>query len=87
MRKSKFSESQIVGILKDANTDGDGVIHRQRAALEALVQGLTVQQFEDKEQLPIGLADIVDGANVGVLQRRDRARFPAEPLPGLARSG
>lgn len=65
-----------------------GDIHRfgrrQRSAFDAAFQRLLVVIGHHDEQLPIlGLAKFVDGANIGMVKRRSRARLLNETLFGL----
>jgi hypothetical protein len=46
-------------------------------------QGLAFEQFHGDKGLPIVLINLVDGANVFVIERRRGPRFHAEALEGL----
>jgi hypothetical protein len=53
-----------------------------------LLQHVSVQQLQNEERLSItGLADVIKGADVGMLERRDRARFAVESLARLGIGG
>ena len=55
-------------------------IKRQRAPPGLVAQRAAVDPFEDEKRQSVGLADIVDRQNVGVVQRRQRACFTTQPL-------
>ena len=60
----------------------------QRAARNSLLQGLTLEQLHDDEGPAIGrLSNIVDRADIGMLQGCHRLRFAPEPLASLSRIG
>ena len=54
----------------------------QWAARETSVQGLALKQFHDEELTVTFLPDVVDGADVRVIQRGNRSRFTLEPSGG-----
>ena len=72
-----MDDAMLVRLLQsacDLEGDRDGVLTRQRAAQEARLQRLAVVERHRDEQLPLGcLADLVDRADVGMIQRRGRA--------------
>ena len=51
------------------------LVQRQRLARNAVLQCLTVQEFHDDESLSVLLVNLVDGANVRVIQGRCGLRF------------
>jgi hypothetical protein len=51
--------------------------------LPKVLQGLAIQKLHGNERLATLLADIVDRADVGMVQGRRCLRFPAEPLQRL----
>ena len=63
--------------------DLGAVLHRapqrQSAAGQLLPQGVAFETFRNKIWRALMLANIVDGKNVGVVQRGDGARFGLEP--------
>jgi hypothetical protein len=60
----------------------------ERSALQPLLQRFPLQQLHDEEHAAVaGLADVEYRADVRVRQRRNRAGFPLQALPGLRRSG
>ena len=50
---------------------------------DAVLEGLAFEQFHRDERPAFELADVVDRADVGVIEGRCRARFPAKPLDRL----
>ena len=50
---------------------------------QAVSQRLTFQVLHDQVVDAILVADVVQRADVGMVQGRNRARFPVEALPGL----
>ncbi len=60
----------------------------QRAVRDSLLQGLTLEQLHDNECLAIGrFSDVVDRADVGVLQGCHCLRFALESLASSSRIG
>ena len=55
----------------------------QRAACDALLQRLPFQQFHRKEGLSLELGDLIDGADIGMIQGGGRARLAAKALERL----
>src|SRR5262249_53825469 len=51
-----------------------------RAAIDQSAEGLAFDQFGDDVRLPVGLSDVVDGDDIGVVERAERARLLLEPL-------
>ena len=68
----------------DLDADVDNLLDLERAGRDAIVQCLALHPFHDDERLAIVLADVVDGADVGMVQRGCGARFNAEALNGLS---
>ena len=52
---------------------------RHRSALEPPLKRLSLDVFDDEEVTAILAADVVDRADVRVIERGDRARFALEP--------
>ena len=55
----------------------------QRLASDPMPERLPFQQFHGDEGSPIDFVDLVDGADVGVVQRGCSPRFPLEATEGL----
>src|SRR5262249_37123441 len=55
----------------------------QRLASDLVPQRLPLQQFHGDEGLPIGLINLVDRADVRVIQCRSGTSFTTEPFKGL----
>ncbi len=68
--------------VRDVDRDVDDPIDRQRAGAEDLVQGGAVDQLHHDEAAAVMLADVVERADVGVVQRRGGARLALEALRG-----
>jgi hypothetical protein len=62
--------------------DGDGDFQQsfqlEVPARDAVLESFPFQAFHGDESAPILSADVVDGANVGMIQRRGRLRFALE---------
>ena len=71
---------QRVGDL-DAHVEHRG--QAQRTGGEPILQRRALQILHDDERPPVLLADVVDGADVRVVQRRRRLRFAREPAQCL----
>ena len=50
---------------------------------QVAVERLALNQLHGDEILAIGFTNFIDGANVGMIQRRSGARFEPEPLERL----
>ena len=73
------------GVQRVGNLDAH-VEHRvqaQRTGGEPILQRRALQILHDDERSPVLLADVVDGADVRVVQRRRRLRFAREPAQRL----
>src|SRR5215469_13284669 len=55
----------------------------QRAPFDLALEGDTLEKLHGDERLPILLADVVDGADIGVVQRRSCLRFALKPRQRL----
>ena len=60
------------------------VIRFQRLALDAVFEGLALQVLHDDEGLAFMLVNVVNGADVGMIERRGRAGFALEAFQRLA---
>src|SRR6185295_11212057 len=69
----------------DLGGDVDGLEQRQRPALDPALEGLAVAEGHGDEQpLVLRLVDLVDGADVGMVEHRGGPRLAQEaPLVGL----
>ena len=66
----------------------DGVVQRQRPPLDPLLQRLPLVVRHHEVQLPVGgLVDLVDRADVGVVESRGGLGFLQEPLLGRLVAG
>src|ERR1019366_7706264 len=65
------------------NTDIDDLVHRQRVAVDLLIQTLAFQQLHGDEVLRIAFLDGIDGANVGMVQGRGGTRLLLETLQSV----
>ena len=65
----------------DGQVQHDG--HREWPPPNRGPQRLAFDQLHRDEMLAVVLADVVDGADVGVIQRRGRARFAPQPFRSL----
>jgi hypothetical protein len=54
-----------------------------RAARDAVLQRHAIEKLYDDERLVAALADLVNGADVGVVQGRRRTHFAPKTLEGL----
>jgi hypothetical protein len=69
---------------RDLHADVDRLVLRQRPPPQPLPQGLAVVGgHDDIESAVLGFGDLVDRADVGVVQRRRRPRLLHEPVAGL----
>ncbi len=59
------------------------LLRRERAFLQGVGQGFSFQVLHDQKVAAVLVADVVEGADVGMIQRGDGPRFPIEPLPGF----
>ena len=75
--------------LCDFNSPVQYLLERLRPASNSVLQCCTVQILHDYEGLPVHLVNLVDGANVGVVERRGGFGFAlkaGERLRSLATS-
>ena len=56
----------------------------QRLAGNLMLEGLAFQKFHRNEGSSLGLANLVDRADVGMIQRRCSSRFPPEAAESFA---
>lgn len=70
--------------LGDLDRDVERVVQLQRAACDLLLQRLAVVESHHEEELPVGrLVDLVDRADVGMVQRRRGLRLDHEASLGV----
>ena len=55
-----------------------------RSAGDAMLQRHPVEKFHDQKGMAICLPDLMDGADIGMVQRRGRLRLPLEAGQGLS---
>ena len=63
---------------QDTQADGHGLRGAERPAPEKIGEHLALEQLHGDEQLPVVLADLVDLADVGMIDARRGAGFPPE---------
>ena len=59
------------------------LVERNGLALDAILQRRALQAFHNDEKPVLVFADVVDGADVGMIQRGRRARFPLKSFARL----
>ena len=59
------------------------LLHRQGLALDAVLQRVAVEIFHDDVLTLVGLANVVDGAYIGMIERRRGPRLAPESLQRL----
>jgi len=74
---------QLIGRERCAGRSGS----RTRPSRNPVFQRLALQQFHGDERLAVVLANVVEGADVGMIERRSGARFALEALQGLGALG
>jgi hypothetical protein len=67
----------------DLNTQLDENLEIDRTAADAMLQRLAFEPLHHDEMLALVLADVVDGADVRVVERGGGAGFALKPLDGL----
>jgi hypothetical protein len=65
--------------LGDLSSDEQGLVHRQRSELQARGEIVAVDELQHEKRLAFRLLEAVDGADVGVVERRQQLRLAAEP--------
>ena len=76
-------DSMRVGFVErtgDLDSDPQRFIEQQRSPVQAVGEGLTFEVLHHQKIHPILRADIVQRANVRMVQRGDRVRFALQPL-------
>ena len=69
--------------VSDLNGEIDDVIAPKRSILKMVAQRAALEPFEDEKAAPVVLADFVNRADVGMIQRRRHPRFARETFDGL----
>ena len=65
------------------NPHTEQFVRLKRLASDAMLEGLTFEQFHHDKRLPLVFIDVVNGAYVGMIQRRGSAGFALEALQDL----
>ena len=66
--------------VRDLNGILERQAHRERPALQAVRQRLSVEVLHDQEGGPAFIADVIQRADMRMIEVRDRARFALEAL-------
>jgi hypothetical protein len=64
--------------LGDLHAQLEKVSHRQRLAIDEVLEGLALHQLHRQEGLPRHLIDLIDRADVGMIERRGGTCLPLE---------
>ncbi len=72
-----------VEAIRDLNAGVQQLGDLDGLAVDAMFERLAFEQFHGDERAAVEIADIVDGADVGMIQRGRGARFAAKTLDGL----
>ena len=78
---------RLVQRIRDLDGDLERLIQRQRALLQPLGQRVALQILHDQEVDPVLLADVMQSANVRVVQAGDGLGLALEPLLEVGVSG
>src|SRR5246500_5812128 len=70
--------------VRDLNSQIQHALHRQRSSADQVLQRLPVQKLHGDERLPLVFANLVDRADVGMVERRGGLRLALEPFECLA---
>ena len=81
---SGVSRVQCVG---DIDGEREKHFHFQRTPSDAVFQGRAVQKLHGDEGLAILLTDVINGANIRMIQSGGRLRLTLKPRQGLAIAG
>src|SRR5436305_1547421 len=71
---------RLVECIADLNRDFQGFRDRKRPTLDSLVEGFALQEFHHQVADAILFADIVQGANMRMMQARDGAGLALKAL-------
>jgi hypothetical protein len=69
--------------VRDLHAELDHPLRRERLACDSFLERPTLHQLHDDERRAILLAEVVDGANVRVVERRGGARLAHEAIERL----
>ena len=78
---------RLVERVGDLHGDFQRLVQRERSLFESGRERLPVEVRHDDEMGAAGFTDVVDAADVRMVERRDRPRFPFEPLPQIGIAG
>ena len=70
--------------VRHLQSDLDHALDRKRPAPDPVLEGLALHQLHHEERLTFVLADVVDRADVGVVERRGGPGLRLEPLKSRA---
>ncbi len=65
------------------NTDFQESVHRERTPGDAVLECFTFEQFHHEEKFSFMFCDVVDGADIGMIQGGSGAGFAPEALQSL----
>ena len=77
----------LVESIGDLDAAAESVRERQRTFLEPPREALALDVLHDEEVHPTLAADVVESADVGMIEARDRARLAVEALAQLGAAG
>src|SRR5271157_574602 len=81
-----MDDARVMGSVQrlgDVNGQRQQRFRFQRTAADAMLQRHSIEKFHGNERSTVLLVNVVDGADVGMVQRRGGARFAAEALQRL----
>ncbi len=81
-----MNHSATVGLVEaiaDFCTNLQYLVTGKGASPQAVSEGFALQKLHDQKIDAVVLADVVKGADVGIVQRRDGLRLALEALPGF----
>ncbi len=76
-----------VEAIRDFDAELEDTVERQRSARDLVLQRPAIEQLHDDEPLGAVLADVVDGADVWMVERRGDAGLALEPIQRLGIAG
>ncbi len=69
--------------VSDLDTEVQQLFNLERTALDLVLEGYAIQILHGDESFPVLLADVVDGADIGMVQGRSCLCFALEAAEGL----